>query len=87
MSDTAVAIRQESGALTGRSSSGVPPAPKLSDALDNPDFDAVKFLNDMFPTGGDGSYAVILCSPNLSSQHWSNEGPAWLTQAFLAAGL
>ncbi len=23
-----------------------------TDALDSPDFDAVKFLNEMFPTGG-----------------------------------
>ena len=33
-------------------SSGTLPAPQLVDALDSPDFDAVKFLNDMFPTGG-----------------------------------
>lgn len=32
-------------------SSGALPAPQLVDALDSPDFDAVKFLNDMFPTG------------------------------------
>jgi hypothetical protein len=25
-----------------------------ADALDSPDFDAVKFLNEMFPTGGQG---------------------------------
>lgn len=55
MSDTSVAIRQQPGALTGRSSSGAPPAPKLADPLDSPDFDAVKFLNEMFPTGGHGS--------------------------------
>ena len=58
MTDHVASARQDSGgplAMTDRSSStgGAPEAAaqRPADALDSPDFDAVKFLNDMFPTG------------------------------------